>query len=604
MKRYLKPTNNNKSIAVLPFVNISADPDNEYFSDGITEEIINALTKIKGLKVIARTSSFAFKGKHIDVRTIGRQLGVTTLLEGSVRKANNRVRITAQLVNTDDGSHLWSKNFNRELEDIFALQDEISLLIADQIRENFGHFEIQDHLIEAPTKNIEAYNLYLKGRYHHLKWNGEDLILGVDYYKQSIQQDPNFALPYFGAGLCFGINASWGFFPHKEGMSQAQNFLSKGMQINKNSYLGYFAEATVSLWGKWDFKRGHEYLTKSMELNPSFTDAEEGLAELYTAIGAFDKAIQHTDHILSLNPLSPNHYYTKANIYYLLGDYEKTIETLQTALQVDPRFALAIEVIALCYIHLKDYKKLNDFLDNHPQAEQPNKCRALFKLIHVEVDCNIELEAIHFNIKKKATSSLIAWDLYLQVHLGNHEIALDMLEEGIKLRKGQFINFKNDPFLTPLYSNKRFQKQIKTVFHSSNLPQIDTAPSLQIESNKSAISEKEIDTYLEIITDLFENEMLFLDSNLCLKILAEKVNLHPNKLSWLLNEYIGKNFNEYVNSFRLEAFKIKALDSSNSHLTLLGLAYESGFNSKTVFNTYFKKVEGMTPRKWVKLNTE
>ncbi|MCB0669824.1 MAG: AraC family transcriptional regulator, partial [Saprospiraceae bacterium] len=148
---------------------MSADPDNEYFSDGITEEIINALTTIRGLKVIARTSSFAFKNRNIDVRTIGNQLGVTMVLEGSVRKAKNRVRITAQLVSTSDGSHFWSRNFDRDLEDIFSLQDEVSLLIADQIRENFGHFEIQDHLVEAPTKNMEAYQLYLKGRYHQLK---------------------------------------------------------------------------------------------------------------------------------------------------------------------------------------------------------------------------------------------------------------------------------------------------------------------------------------------------------------------------------------------------------------------------------------------------
>ena len=187
-----------KSIAVLPFLNLSRDPDNEYFSDGITEEIINALTTIPGLKVIARTSTFAFKGKNVDVRTIGAQLGVSTILEGSVRKASNRIRITAQLVRADDGTHLWSKNFDRELEDIFALQDEISLLIADQIRENFGHFEIQDHLIHAPTQNIEAYNLYLKGRYYHLKWNAKDLIQGVEYYKQSISKDPDFHFALFG----------------------------------------------------------------------------------------------------------------------------------------------------------------------------------------------------------------------------------------------------------------------------------------------------------------------------------------------------------------------------------------------------------------------
>ena len=595
-------TSSNKSIAVLPFVNMSSDPENEYFSDGITEEIINALTTIKGLKVISRTSSFAFKDKNVDVRTIGSQLGVNTLLEGSIRKAKNRVRITAQLVSTKDGTHFWSKNFDRELVDIFALQDEISLLIADQIRENFGHFNIEDHLIEAPTQNINAYNLYLKGRYHQLKWNAEDLLKGVEYYELSINQDPSFALPYFGAALTYGINASWGFVPYSLGIQNADRLLQEGLKINDQDFLGAFAKATVSFWGKWEFKVGHKYLTQAVALNPSFTDAEEGLAELYTAIGSFEKAMYHTRNILSLNPLSPNHYYTKGNIYYLSKEYEKTIESLETALQLDPQFALAIEMIVACFIHLKDYQKLDEFMANHPQVDQPDKCRTLFKLMHPNVEINIDLEAIRSNLKEDSTSSLVAWGLYLQVYLGNHELALDMLEKGVKTRKGQYINFKNDPFLAPLHQYERFQNLVATIFHPSKLPNLEATTFIKKGLTKPILSKKEVEQYLDAIYNLLEKEELYLDSNLCLKLLAEKINLHPNKLSWLLNEHIGKNFNEYINSFRLKAFKRKALDPVNSHLTLLGLAYESGFNSKTVFNSFFKKEEEMTPRAWVQSN--
>jgi len=589
-----------KSIAVLPFVNMSSDPDNEYFSDGITEEIINALTKIRGLKVIARTSSFAFKGKNEDVRKIGQQLGTSTVLEGSVRKVNNRVRITAQLISTEDGVHFWSKNFDRELEDIFAIQDEISLLIADQIRENYGHFDIQDHLIEAPTLNIEAYNLYLKGRYHQLRWNAIDLIQAVEYYKQSIQKDSSFALPYFGAGLCCSINAAWGFMPYNEGIKKAEQFIKEGLQIDDESYLGYFAQATLSLWGKWDFKTGYHYLTKSLTLNPSFTEAEEGLAELYTAIGGFKKAMQHTHRVLRLNPLSPNHYYTKGNIHYLSQEYEETIKSLETALQVEPNFALAIELIAVCYIHLKAYQKLDTFLQNHPQIEKPNECRALYKLMHPDENIDLNMEAIRLNLSEDHSASLIPWHLYIHVYLGNYKLALDLLEEGIKTRTGQFINFKNDPFLVPLHKQERFQQIASVIFHPSKLPDHKSNISIKVESTPSTIKIKEAKKYLATISVLLEEEELFLDQTLCLKILAEKVNLHPNKLSWLLNEHIGKNFNEYVNSYRLKAFKLKALDPANSHLTLLGLAYESGFNSKTVFNSFFKKIEGMTPKVWVK----
>ena len=431
MKRPALQTNTEKSIAVLPFVNMSSDPDNEYFSDGITEEIINALTSIQGLKVIARTSSFAFKNKHVDVRTIGRQLGVKTVMEGSVRIIKNRVRITAQLVNTYDGSHWWSKNFDRQMDDIFALQDEISLLIADQIRENFGHLDLQDHLIESPTTNIEAYNLYLKGRFHQLKWNARDLIQAVNYYEKSIETDPDFALPFFGAALSTAINASWGFVDYQEGIQKADTFLHQGLALDDQGYLSYFAHGTVSLWGKWDFRSAHHYLLETVKQNPSFTDAEEGLAELFTAIGDFDQAIYHTKQILTLNPLSPNHYYTKGNIHFLQKNYLKSLECMEKALQIDPQYALAIEMIAVCFIQLKDYQKLDQHLNNYSSLEQPVACRALFKLLHPDVETDTHLETIRTDFNAYNPSNLIAWNLYLQTALGNHEMALDILEKGV-----------------------------------------------------------------------------------------------------------------------------------------------------------------------------
>ncbi len=589
-------------IAVLPFVNMSSDAENEYFSDGITEEIINALTKIKGLKVISRTSSFAFKNHNIDIRKIGGQLGVATILEGSIRKARNKVRITAQLINTGDGSHLWSRNFDRQLEDIFELQDEISLLIADQIRENFGHFELQDHLIAPPTHNIEAYNLYLKGRYHYLKWSAEGMIKAVEYYRQSIKLDPSFALPYFGAGLACGVNAAWRFIPHDEGIQQAEAFLKQGLKINDKDYIGIFAQAIVSFWGKWDFKEGYRFFAKSLQLNPAFTDAEEGLAEIYTAIGDFDKALEHTRNILRLNPLSPNHYYTKANIYYLTKDYAKAIDIMRGALKIDPGFSLAIEMIAACYILLKDYQKLDQLLTNYPQAQRPNECRALFQLMYPGEEVPVDLTNIRTKVRTKSDSSLIAWHLYLQVYLGHHDIALDILEEGVKCYTGQLINFRNDPFLTPLYQMERFQALVRSVFHPSQLPSDESdkliAPD-EKEPGQAPMNDREIQASLSVINNLLEKEAIYLDPNLSLKLLAEKVGIHPNKLSWLLNNHIGKNFNEHINSYRLEAFKQKALDPDHQHLTLLGLAYESGFNSKTVFNSFFKKTEGLTPRKWL-----
>jgi TolB-like protein/AraC-like DNA-binding protein len=586
-----------KSIAVLPFVNMSTDPDNEYFSDGITEEIINALTTVQGLKVIARTSSFAFKNKNIDIRTIGSQLGVSAVLEGSVRKAKNRIRITAQLINSEDGTHFWSKNFDRELEDIFALQDEVSLLIADQIRENFGHLNIQDHLIKAPTHNIEAYNVYLKGRHQHLMWDGPGIANAIALYEQSAGIDPDFALPYFGLGYCYAMSGSWG--NNKALLKLSEEKLNQGFRLDKQSYLGYFGKATLAFWGHWDFINGEELFHKAIELNPSYTEAEEGLCELYTAIGYFKKAHQHADNVLKINPLSTNHYFTKANIYYLNGDYSKALDCIETSLRINPGFTHSIGLKQLCYILLKDYKRLDDLLIQNPLVERPEECRVLYKLVHPEEKVDVDINRVHVMVKEDLGSALFPWQLFLLVYMNQHEMALDFLEKNVKMRTGQIVNFMNIPFLKPLHAYQRFQDLVQFAFRKENLPSY-AEEQVQVESSKSLMSDPEIEVVLEKLSKGMQEEKWFQGASLSLRELAEYVDISSNKLSWLLNEHIGKNFNEYINAFRLRHFKEQALDPANNHLTLLALAYESGFNSKTVFNKFFKSMEGMTPKAWLK----
>lgn len=593
----LIPISSNKSIAVLPFVNMSVDPESEYFSDGITEEIINALTAVKGLKVIARTSSFAFKNKNIDIRIIGDKLGVSTILEGSVRQVKNKVRITAQLISTDDGTHFWSKNFDRDLNDIFALQDEISLLIADQIRENFGHLNIQEYLIEAPTQNIEAYNLYLKGRYQHLMWDGPGIENAIRLYEQCVSIDPSFASPYFGLAYCYAMAGSWG--GNNDLLQMSEEKLRKGFNLDKQSYVGCFSEATLSFWGQWDFINGHRCFQKAIELNPSYTEAEEGLVELYTAVGYFEKALWHIDNILKINPLSPNHYFTKANIHYLNEDYSKALECIETSLDINPSFTHPIALKQLCLIHLKDYKKLNDFLDQTPLAEKPEECRVLFKLVHPEVNINVEISQVSFMIKKDFGAALFPWQLFLLVHLDKHEMALDFLEENIQRRTGQIINFMNIPLLKPLHQYQRFQDLLQSTFRTELLPS-DAVYQLRSTSSKALISDVEIVIVLKNLEKGMVEEKWFLDASLTLRKLAENLKVSSNKLSWLLNEQLNQNFNEYINRFRLENFKEIALNPDNKHYTLLAIANKSGFNSKTVFNAFFKKIEGVTPKAWFK----
>lgn len=593
-------TPSDRSIVVLPFVNRSKDPENEYFSDGMTEEIINALTRVEGLKVIARTSSFAFKGKNIDVREIGRQLGVTTVLEGSVRKSKKRLRITAQLIDTQDGTHLWSQTFDRELVDIFALQDEVSLLIADRLRENFGHFELQEQLIIAPTQNIDAYNLYLKARYHHLKWDSAGIRTAIELYKMCIDIAPEFALPYFGIGYCYAMAGSWGSSPAL--LTLAQQFLDRGFRIDDQSALGYFGKATLAFWGHWDFKEGQTCFQQAIELNPSYTEAKEGLAELYSAAGYFEEAAELAQQILSINPLSPNHFYTKGNISYLQGEFSAALAHMNAALQLDPQFSHAIVLKQLCLLHLQEHEQLALFLKTQPGVEQASACKALYQLLHPNtfpgVDPQLEIQVL----TQSPTVNLFPWPIFLQTHLKQHDLALDLLTAAVETRTGQVVNFRYTPLLRPLHNHPQFQSLVQSIFSDLPLPTAVLATPTPTASNRKALlTDKEVQALTPRLQQLIEVDQVYLDSALSLRSLAEHLKLSSNKLSWLINEHLGQNFNEYINDFRLHTFKKLAIDPKNRHLTLLAIAYDSGFNSKTVFNAFFKKREGNTPSAWVKM---
>lgn len=589
---------NNKSIAVLPFENMSSDPDNEYFSDGMTEEIINALSKISALKVTARTSSFVFKNSKEDVRIIGNQLGVATVLEGSIRKSGNRIRVTAQLIRTDNGFHIWSENFDRELTDVFELQDEISLLIADKIRENYGHLDIQDHLIEAPTENIEAYQLYLKARYNHLKWDGEGIRNAMLYYQQSIELAPDFSLPYFGMGYCCAMSASWGEAP--ELLEVANGFITQGFELDSESYLGYFAKATLSFWGNWELIEGAQFFNKAIQLSPAHTEAEEGLIELYTATGHFDLALDHVENILRINPLSTNHHFSKANIFYLKQDFSNALVNAEKALQIDPAFTHAIGLKQLCLILSKRKQELDYFLKTTPLPEATAHCKMLYELVHADVVTEKMTEQANELFDVELGVTLFPWTLFLLTYLNKHEEALDKLEHALKNKRGQYINFLNIPFLKPLHHHVRFQTLVAQTFNEVKSLVPASGKTITASAHKNLLEEKEVQEALEKLNKLIQRDQVFLNNELSLRSLAGMLNIHPNKLSWMLNKHLGKNFNEYINAFRLEVFKYKAQDPTNKHLTLLALAFECGFNSKSVFNEAFKKSTGLTPKAWLK----
>src|SRR5215204_4018460 len=260
-----QPTNR---LAVLPFVNMSADPENEYFSDGITEELLNALTKVEGLQVTSRTSAFAYKGKHDDVRDIGIKLNVDKILEGSVRKSGNRVRITAQLINAADGYHLWSENYDRNLTDIFEVQDEISGIIANKLRENLTLKEQSAPLVKVPTKNMAAYTCYLKGLHFRNKLTPADERKAIECCEKAIDIEPDYAEAYAMSAMAYGHLGSTGQVLPQKAFEIVHRFADKALELDSNLAEGYIAKGNAYLYYDWKWKEAFEALQKAIEINP------------------------------------------------------------------------------------------------------------------------------------------------------------------------------------------------------------------------------------------------------------------------------------------------------------------------------------------------
>ena len=594
----------NKSIAVLPFVNMSNDIDNDYFCDGITEEIINALSNIKALKVIARTSSFAFKGKQVDVRKVGKELNVSTILEGSVRKANNRVRISAQLIDTSDGTHYWSKNFDRELNDIFKLQDEISLLIADKIRENFGHFNVDDSLVTHHNISATAYNNYLKAKKLISRFNKDDALEGITILKNVIEQYPTFALAYVNIHYAYNILAAAGLMPVKEAFETGEYYLDTAHKLKVDLPEVHHSLGWDALNKKWDFKVAACHLKKALELKPGYSDAHQKLFITLILEGNLEEANTHINTAYTLDPLNDlNNYFMGYNAY-INKDENAVKKYFKRCFEINNKFIVGYGIYALALAYHKQPKRIIEVAKSIPEMDGSKTEQLIMTTLAyavmqdtASVDANLELLEPLLNTDSRERVRFFL--IYIYTLLKQYEKALDLIDEGIAHKEPLMTLVKVDPLLEPLHNLERFKKQLDIIFALSN----ESKPQTE-STEKQLLSKDQIAHCKTTILDLMKNEECFLDTTLSLRTLADKINIHPNHLSWLLNASFKKNFNDFINTYRLEYFKSIALKPEFKHITILGLAYDSGFNSKSVFNTFFKKTEGITPSKWVQKHSK
>ena len=334
-----RPAAPEKSIAVLPLRNMSADPENEYFSDGMTEEILNALAMIPDVQVASRTSSFAFKGKELDIRQIGEKLGVQTVLEGSVRKIGNRIRISAQLIDVTSGYQLWSHVYDRQFEDVFAIQEEISQAIAEALHVQLAGGDQQ--LVKPTTENLDAYTLYLKGRFlGSVDRSGDTIRKALTFFEEALDIDVGYAKVYSGIADCWASLADNWVAPG-EAYPRAKSAASRAIQLEPTLAEAHTSLGKVLSWYEWDFDGATKALADAVRYNPNYAEAHFVYGTVLPCVGRLDDAIEELRRAVVLDPLSAPYSRWIARFLGFAGKYEEAIEQASKALDLEPLYAQA-----------------------------------------------------------------------------------------------------------------------------------------------------------------------------------------------------------------------------------------------------------------------
>ena len=327
------------SVAVLPFVDMSPEKNQEYFGEGIAEELIHALARIQGLRVVARTSAFALKDKGLDVREIGRMLNVGAVLEGSVRAAGNRLRITAQLINVSDGFHLWSERFDRDAGDIFAVQDELSAAIVEHLKVTL-HVGERDALQKRPTDDHEAYNLYLKGLYFLARPRPDLLQKALGLFQAALERDPGFAKAHAGIATAFVMLGNFNFAPATEAYPKARAAVEKALALDDQLAEAHHIAAAVAFWYDWDWAAAEASYNRILALNPGEAFTHGDYAWFLLNRRRFDEALREIEHALDLDPLMPLFYGWSVGLHCAAGRLDEALRDFERAKELDPTFGL------------------------------------------------------------------------------------------------------------------------------------------------------------------------------------------------------------------------------------------------------------------------
>ena len=446
------------SIAVLPFVNLSADPENGYFCDGMTEEILNALSAVPSLRVAARTSSFAFKDVTDDVRAIGEQLRVRTVLEGSVRRADIKLRVTAQLINVADGFHLWSHTYEREMKDVFAVQDEIARAIVHALK---GKLEGESSvaLVAPPTDNVEAYALYLKARYFWKKKSASALKNCLEYFEQAIALDPRYSLAHAGLADSYIMLAYHSYVPPKRVFPRARVAADAAVTFDDGLAEAHSARACVSLFYDWDWPAAERGFQRAIELKELYPTAHFWYACCLWALGRTADAVEQASRAQALAPLS---LVGNANLgwaLYFARRHDEAITQCRKALDLDTNYLMTYTVLGQAYVAASRYDEAIDALQSAVSFSGGLAfTSAALGYAYAKAGKRREARKILQNLQQRSSAEYVPPFCVALVHAGlsDEDEAMAWLDRAYEERSHWLVYLKAWPVFDDLRSDARF----------------------------------------------------------------------------------------------------------------------------------------------------
>jgi serine/threonine-protein kinase len=446
-----------KSIAVLPFVNMSADKNDEYLSDGVSEELITALSKITGLQVKARTSSFAFKGKNEDIQKIGELLHVTHLLEGSVAKAGNKLRITAQLIQASDGNHLWSDTYDRDMQDIFAVRSEVAQRVAAILKVRLLGEE-KKQIDKKPTENLEAYNLYRQGRYYGDQVSEEGIKKALPFFQQAIQKDPRFALAYAGMADTY-VAAADAFIAPREAFSKAKEAALKAIELDDTLAEAHASLGLVHYHYDWDWAAAEKEFKRALVLNPQSAWSYAVYSQFLGGMGRVEEANEQGRRALELDPLSVTARWCLGWAFLNAGRSDEAIEQLSKAVELDPNSAWARTFLGRAYLSKGMQQRAIEELET-ARRDGPDDVFVLALLGYSygvtgrRADALKVLQSLDEMERRRYVSR--AARAYVYAGLGDKDKAFEWLEKAYQERSDALAWFRQEPESKSLRTDPRF----------------------------------------------------------------------------------------------------------------------------------------------------